>query len=1506
MKPPGAMGTLLRALGRRDGPDTPRPSAPASHTFRERSLHRGGACGGCGTALGPHGLVCRVCKVAAHKRCESKVTSPCQPLPPPELRRNTAPVRRSERVGSSLDSVPQRSTLPRTPRAPSPEVSPFPPLDLTFVTERILSVGVPGSGEGGPGKHLRHLAKLLGARHGPNYTVLDFGWPELLAPPLELLCSVCKALEGCLGGHPRNVAVLLCKGSKAPVGVVVGAFLHYSNVWGSPEQELNALSMRRFCEEKLGDVLQPSQRRYTEDFGALLSGRLRLNSSPQFLHHVLLPPLPAYDPPDGCRPFLKIYQSLQLVYTSGVYSAPPSQSLCVTLEPALLLKGDVMVRCYHRRRGGREAVFGVQFHTGTLRGPRLRLRRDELDLAWQDQRFPPDATVEFIFSSGPERVEGWVPPRGPPASPIDYGVQDPAVRRDSYDGHWDSPEELSHTWGPLDGSPYARVQKKGGPSPPGGDSDSPPPPGAPHGRPPPPTAAERRELEQLLGGFGVQGGRKTPGPGEEPPDTPEPLRTPTVYGTPEPLGTSAPYRNPTSYGTPISLGTPITHGTPTFHETPISHKTSPSQGTPTPHSPLTSCGTLTPHSFPTSYGAPKSQGSPTPYDTPKPYGTLVPHVTLTLHGPPASQGSPTSYGTPAPRGSPVSPGTPTLHGVTAPYGTPVSHRTPISRGSPTFHGTSLSQNTLLPNSTPVSQGTLIFQGSPIPYSPPAGTPTSLETPTPYGTPTSHGSPSPYGTPSSHGSPTSQGPHTPHSPPPAQKPPTSYSPPISHRTPVIHETLTPYGTPTSQETSAPHSPPTSYSPPKPHGAPVSPGVPISHITPISEALPAPHGTLISHGPPASCSPPVVHGIPSLHSPTASHGIQISHSPTAPHSLPVPHSPPSPWAPPSPWVPPCPPLCRRASLASPRDSPKRGVQRSLSEGFPPWGGYGRPVAGGYLLLGGLSPLCPCQDCQGWGGVSPLPTRPMYGRHGWEGPPAPPLEPPSCPHCGRPGLGLERGHPPGKGGYDPPAMGELQEPTGRRSPIEGLPWTDAPGALPESPRAPSPGTGTPGSPPPPQPPLPEKRHPPAPGGPRDPSSPQRSPGGAQGHPSAGAGPGGTPPGGTFVQDTTKFWYKPGLSREEAVSLLKAAPPGSFLVRRSSSFPGAFGLALRVGVPPPRATARAGDPQEQLVRHFLIETGPRGVKIRGCPEEPYFGSLPALVLQHSITPISLPCTLRIPHAELQEGAPDPPGPPNVSTAGALLRQGAACSVLFLGSVGTEALTGPQAVAKAVGSLLEGIASAGGSPQPPSSPVHFKVSTQGITLTDRQRKLFFRRHYPVSSITHCGTDPQDRRPPNTFNPPGGRTPTGPQPGFSGLWPSRQEHRGGAMRVMCLRSWTPSSRRGPSSPSSPKSCWERGTETPGTSLGPQKPSGDYRSPPRQGSSGAPSKPSRTLPHLHRGPAGDTTLRDPQNPLRPPKTSGDAQNPQSPPFQGVDGGTHITKPPAIISTITKVLNTPKPP
>ncbi|XP_068123338.1 tensin-2 isoform X2 [Hyperolius riggenbachi] len=228
--------------------------------------------------------------------------------------------------------------------------------------------------------------------------------------------------------------------------------------------------------------------------------------------------------------------------------------------------------------------------------------------------------------------------------------------------------------------------------------------------------------------------------------------------------------------------------------------------------------------------------------------------------------------------------------------------------------------------------------------------------------------------------------------------------------------------------------------------------------------------------------------------------------------------------------------------------------------------------------------------------------------------------------------------------------------------------------------------------------------------------------------------PVNGNFVQDSSKFWYKPNISREQAIALLRGAEPGAFLIRDSNSFRGAYGLALKVASPPPNVpTQPCKDPSEQLVRHFLIETGPKGVKIKGSPIEPHFGSLSALVSQHSITPLSLPCRLRIPDKDLTEQTCEVVVATNMSTAADLLRQGAACSVLYLGSVDTESLTGPQAISKASTAILT-------PPRSSATTVHFKVSDQGVTLTDSQRKLFFRRHYPVSSVTYCSADPQDRR----------------------------------------------------------------------------------------------------------------------------------------------------------------------
>ncbi|KAM4692270.1 tensin-4 [Rhinophrynus dorsalis] len=221
---------------------------------------------------------------------------------------------------------------------------------------------------------------------------------------------------------------------------------------------------------------------------------------------------------------------------------------------------------------------------------------------------------------------------------------------------------------------------------------------------------------------------------------------------------------------------------------------------------------------------------------------------------------------------------------------------------------------------------------------------------------------------------------------------------------------------------------------------------------------------------------------------------------------------------------------------------------------------------------------------------------------------------------------------------------------------------------------------------------------------------------------------PGMKFVMHNSKHWFKPNITREQAIEFLREKEPGSFIIRDSTSFRGSFGLAMKVpGIP-----SKAGNVTNDLVRHFLIESSAKGVHLKGASEEPYFGSLSALVYQHTITPLSLPCKLVIPDKDLCDGesSPESPSAPSVSE----LKTTAACNVLYLNSVSTETLTGSSAIQKAVSATFEM------SNLPMPTIVHFKATEQGVTLTDVQRKVFFRRHYPISTLSFCSVDPELRK----------------------------------------------------------------------------------------------------------------------------------------------------------------------
>ncbi|XP_036397125.1 tensin-4-like isoform X2 [Megalops cyprinoides] len=219
-------------------------------------------------------------------------------------------------------------------------------------------------------------------------------------------------------------------------------------------------------------------------------------------------------------------------------------------------------------------------------------------------------------------------------------------------------------------------------------------------------------------------------------------------------------------------------------------------------------------------------------------------------------------------------------------------------------------------------------------------------------------------------------------------------------------------------------------------------------------------------------------------------------------------------------------------------------------------------------------------------------------------------------------------------------------------------------------------------------------------------------------------------LVMDSSQFWFRPHITRDEADALLRDQEPGSFVVRDSSSYRGSFGLAMKVQevLTNLTSTCHSGEGVPEPVRHYLIESTAKGVRLKGSSEEPYFGSLSALVHQHTITPYALPCKLKIPShdfsSRLEKGQ-------DMSVTPELTK--AACNFLYLSSVATEMLTGPCAIQRAVSEIFK--------KEAVSSPtvVNLKVSRNGVTLTDIQRKLFFRRHYPVQLLSYCGEDPENR-----------------------------------------------------------------------------------------------------------------------------------------------------------------------
>uniref|UniRef100_A0A8C2W4W4 Tensin 1 n=1 Tax=Chinchilla lanigera TaxID=34839 RepID=A0A8C2W4W4_CHILA len=1739
--------------------------APKTHHFKVKTFKKVKPCGICRQAITREGCTCKegegylgrwTCPEPG-SHLGKGVAAPCVPPSSHEL----VPITAENAPRNVVDAVsdcawlggPSAHCLPRN-MSVSRSTEDSCELDLVYVTERIIAVSFPSTAKEENFKNnLREVAQMLKSKHGGNYLlfnlserrpditklhakVLEFGWPDLHTPALEKICSVCKAVDTWLNADPHNVVVLHNKGNRGRIGVVIAAYMHYSNISASADQALDRFAMKRFYEDKIVPIGQPSQRRYVHYFSGLLSGSIKMNNKPLFLHHVIMHGIPNFESKGGCRPFLRIYQAMQPVYTSGIYNIPGDSqtSICITIEPGLLLKGDILLKCYHKkfRSPSRDVIFRVQFHTCAIHDLGVVFGKEDLDEAFKDDRFPEYGKVEFVFSYGPEKIQGMEHLENGPSVSVDYNTSDPLIRWDSYDnfnGHReDAMEEVvGHTQGPLDGSLYAKVKKKDSLNGSTGAINAARPalsatpnhvehtlsvssdsgnstastktdktdetaPGA-SGAPASLSPEEKRELDRLLSGFGLEREKQgamyhaqhlRPRPAGGPAmsssgrhvvpaqvhingralaseretdilDDELPNQDGHSVGSMGTLSSLDGVTNTSEGNYPEALP-PLTNGLDKSY--PVEPLVN---GGGYPYESASRAGPAqASHVVPLrpSYSAQEGlagyqRGGPLPawlqpattsHYSHDPSGLFrsqsFPDAEPQLPLAPARGGSSreavqrglNSWQQQQPRPPPRQQERAQVESLASSRPSPQPLAEPPMPALPEFPRAASQQeieqsiealNMLMLDLEPTSAGTPLHKSQSVPGAWPGASPLSSQPPAGSShqshpltqsrsgyIPSGHslGTPEPVPTGRSYSpydyQPCPAGPNqdfrpkspastsstaflpNAHAPPGPQQPPASLpglttQPQLPPKEATSEPSRTPEEEPLNLEGLVAHrvagvqarerqpaEPPAPlrrraasdghYENQSPEAtSPRSPGVrsPVQSVSPelaltialnpggrpkephlhsYKEAFEEMEGTRASRHPHCGVSGPPALPPPSLpHLPSSSHTVRSPpglaktplsalglkpHNPadillhptgarrliqpvSVPLPLPEPRSyvesvartavagpqaqdaepksfaapaaqahgqetllrngtrgssfvSPSPLSTSSPILSadstsvgsfpsgessdqgprtPTQPLLdssfRSGSLGQPSPVAQRSYQspsplptvgssysspdyslqqfnsspesqarpqhsvasvhmvpgspqarhRTVGTNTPPSPGFGRrAINPGMTAPGspGLSHLSSHPSS-----AASTPGSPSLGRHlgAHQGSLAPSVHGNAVASPGSPSLGRHLGGSgsvvPGSpsldrhvayGGYSTP---EDRRPTlSRQSSASGYQAPSTP-SFPVSP-AYYPGLSSPGTSPSPDPAafrqgsptpaLPEKRRMSV--GDRAGSLPNYATVNGKVSSSPVASGMSSPSGGStvsfshtlpdfskysmpdnspetrakvkFVQDTSKYWYKPEISREQAIALLKDQEPGAFIIRDSHSFRGAYGLAMKVSSPPPTIMQqnKKGDMTHELVRHFLIETGPRGVKLKGCPNEPNFGSLSALVYQHSIIPLALPCKLVIPNRDPTDESKDSSGSAN-STAD-LLKQGAACNVLFVNSVDMESLTGPQAISKAISETLAA------DPTPAATIVHFKVSAQGITLTDNQRKLFFRRHYPLNTVTFCDLDPQERK----------------------------------------------------------------------------------------------------------------------------------------------------------------------
>lgn len=196
---------------------------------------------------------------------------------------------------------------------------------------------------------------------------------------------------------------------------------------------------------------------YISYFTSLLNGDSTITNQKFHLKQIVLRKIPNFDGNGLCKPFIKVYQGLNLVFSSQIINIDNEFTkqwdyIVFDVKPPLKLRGEILIKCYHKviSPNSRTEMFSFQFHTGTLTDNVVTFNKNEIDIALYDKRFHDDTCIELIFNDAFSEK----------AQQVDLIEDNQITKCNSYENFYPEAANLEYTKGPLDGSLYATVSKK--------------------------------------------------------------------------------------------------------------------------------------------------------------------------------------------------------------------------------------------------------------------------------------------------------------------------------------------------------------------------------------------------------------------------------------------------------------------------------------------------------------------------------------------------------------------------------------------------------------------------------------------------------------------------------------------------------------------------------------------------------------------------------------------------------------------------------------------------------------------------------------------------------------------------------------------------------------------------------------------------------------------------------------------------------------------------------------